>query len=320
MKILILRFKQVKRIARELGLLYAILLSGFIGFLYYGAIVLFNQLPDSFLPHTGYTIGVLLVILSLHLRRKDRQFLALHITSMHKIFIIEYLVLISPILIYILINGYFIQSVLCLAGVCAISHTHISIKRFALKPRAFFKYWLNNMNMEWISVLRKNWLGIIIIYILLTGSMYLSPYSILIAWLILFSYLPTVYEYFEPVHFIESTTYDVGTFIQKKIWYHFLVLLVISSPILIIFLYVHSEYYFIALAGLICSMLLIFWINYFKYAHYSHRKNSSVTYKYMLSISIVIFFIALPLVYLLMVIKWNWYKHNMEYYLTGSHD
>jgi len=320
MQLLSIRINQLKRVGKELGPLYTTIFMGLVILFYYGAIILFDQLPDKNLPRSGYAICLLVVIFSLHIRRKDRTFLALYIDIVrrHRIYMTEYLIAASPILMYMLISSHFIQGLISLLGIFAISMSSITIRRYSVKPKAVFKRWLNEFTLEWISALRKNWMGIAGIYLLLLGAISLNPYSIIIAWLILVSYLPTVYEHFEPVQLIENNTYSTGKFLIKKSWNHFLVISGFGSPLLIIFLYPYPEFYFLALAGLVVTMLFIIWVNYVKYGYYSHAQANSTTYKYMLSISILLLFVALPIVYLLMLFKWNWFKDNLEYYLTND--
>lgn len=312
-----IRIIQIERFFKKLGWLYSLFIF-FVSFIFFYE---FFDLKTLLLSNRiyGISIGFILYICAffIHINRKDKIFLISRYNYYKLLFFVEYFIIFSPIIILFIISRLYIESILfILLLILLVNYDKYDIYNYfnLRNTTIYITLWIDEKYYEWLSGIRKYWVGILIMYIIATVLVYFNYLSIIFIWGIIVLIIPSFYTYFEPLIFLESQQLSAGTFLFRKISGHFFLSLVLIAPFSMIYYFFHStQYIFLAITVLI-SLIVITWLNYFKYYAYKHIKETPIFYKYIVTSGAFLILPFLPFFLIVMINKWKRLKSNIEFY------
>lgn len=256
-----IRFSQVYRGIRDIGLfrtiiLLIVLIPLFIGFLYKRL-----QIPN----YNHIIVGVaLFLVFMIHRGRKDYNFL--YKLSKHPglTFYAEYLVFSIPLIILYFVTTQYLHIIVYALLLMAISFTTPVPKT----NRAYSKFiqFIPLGLFEWQSGLRKNLVPIILFYIfgfLGIYKIWFSAISVFLLTMLICSF----YSECEPRKILEASELSASKFLNAKIFKHVKCLVLFILPVFMLSL-IHYEYwiyisvYFLVVINLQVGAILL------KYAYY----------------------------------------------------
>ena len=224
----IIRFKRI-RIYRDIisvPILYIFLFTVIAAILY----VIYQQLNKT--PNS-YIVGVLsiLVLLSVHTGRKDKGFCRHMMKMPQKLFITEYFMLCSPLIILSFMAESFYNIIFyCLLPVL-IAYVPERKPRNSFKSRLFL---FGVTSLELVGFIRKH-LPFIMILITLSIITCFIPFLPILILLLFLIFMNIAYNENEPLNILLLSEHDSMSFIMKKINDGFLLFLKLSFPTLILY-------------------------------------------------------------------------------------
>ena len=266
---LLLRFKQGKRYLNELGIVRLVVLSAI---LVYAVIGLESSLKTEITSYAILSLA-LLSILTLHLQRTDKNFLSHFPLKKPLLFSIEYLILSSVCVLIFLWNLYWLPSFALILG--SIGIAFIPTKKQALNLKVVALPFLNNAAFEWKSGIRRSAFTILLVFVLSFGFAsipYITPISIIILSLIFTGF----YREGEPLSMLEIVSHSPKNILWFKTRWALLHLLLISSPLIVLFIFLHIEWWYLLVYALLASSLILTFSIIFKYALYEPNQDLSL--------------------------------------------
>lgn len=312
--ILQLRVRQFYRILGELGIIHLLVLSiALIPLLLMGWAKIAED--DLIFPIlTG------LILTSVHLNRKDKGFLDTVFSRPSLIYFVEYCFLMLPAVVFAASRQRFdiLLGLICFTGILSLVKYTINRKRSG-KPLfclpGHFK-----QDFEWISGIRKQYVGIGLIYLIGLGLSWWSPAIPVVALFLLGIMVALFYMEAESHNILE--VYAVQSpkqFLQKKMKRALLLFWGYGSPLLVLFAVFHYEYWYVLIIMvLIISLFPVLGI-VLKYSHYvpgaSLKSNELI-------LGIMIAFLAMPFTQPVpMIFAYRQYKKaivNLKHYLDDT--
>jgi hypothetical protein len=284
--ILKIRSIQAWRLIKLMGLIRTIILMILVAF---GSLLLFNYLKQD--HHSKFVpIIALLIILSIHISRKDKRFLKINFKNNYLIFLTEYFLLVFP-LICISIIFKDLKSILIIFLICfsipriylnlGLGNVSVVLSTLLIpfKSNLKFKFNIkipiqNPRAFELISGFRRIFIFFIPFYILiLTFSFkgYVAP----IGMIIISFFISGFYFYGESREFIELFSRNYKTFVFEKIKLNLKYLFILFAPIVLISLSFQPEtWYFILISIIISSFIQVITI-IIKYALFIENSDLS---------------------------------------------
>jgi hypothetical protein len=246
-----LRFKQLLRVLIELGWIRSTFLL-LLALTFYLVVLPFAVQKQALL--LSFTLALLILILNVHLYRKDKLFLRLLFRSTQLLFFIEYTVLCMPLFILLLFRLWFVILLLVLIGLYLISLIQWTVYN-GKKTRIFHFDYLNTV-FEWKSVLRRNIFFYLLFYIGLLIFLCFNFISVVL--FITFFTIMTAYFYqdSEPLQMMEVYGYSAKKFLHFKIRQHVFLFSLVASPFLVLSLILYSSYWYILLVVIVASLIL----------------------------------------------------------------
>jgi len=307
-----IRFKQFSRALTGLGLIRILFLSGVAGF---AAFALFMQTAGT--PNSLYSVGVYMAIIMLiHARRSDKQFLRIHFLNYKLIFLTEYFLLISPLFICLIYHLQWIH----VSSILALTLLIINID---LKPRqkslnTAIQRLIPSDCFEWKSGIRKTFFLIAALW--LTGTV--TSFFIGSVPLVMFALgiIPMgFYERREPVQMVLAYEMGPGRFLFRKIKMHLVLFTVLSVPLIIAFLLFHPDKWYIPVIEFFVFITMHIYVILTKYAFYQpNTRSNAQVFEALGAIGIIVpFFI--PIVWLLSIHFYFRSRKNLNLYLNDYH-
>jgi hypothetical protein len=282
----------------------------------------------------AYSVSIItgVIIMLIHISRKDKLFLKMYFNRSYLIYLAEYLSLAFPVIIAFCIFRNWNNIILLLLFCILVPLTYFSSGQGIFSY--FFKLLLNPFSsngtfrlnikipikdpraFEWISGLRRYFIIIIPLYLLILAfsfKEYVAP-----AGLIILSILVSGFYYFgESREFIELYSFNYKTFLFQKIRQSMQYLLVLFIPIIFISLiFQFGTWYYIIGAVIIAFLIQIITI-IFKYALFTENQDLG---RNGLIVSINIICILLPFLWPLPIIMCIRYyfkaQTNLKKYLN----
>jgi hypothetical protein len=246
-----------------IGIFRFLFLTGLAVFLFY---IVFKQLGiDS--NHYLITTGFVLLIMSVHIQRADKEFLRIIETHPLKIYYPEYLLLSLPLLTGLVWYGLWSDILIILGSILATGFINYT-------PR------LNNRNdkllrlipgksFEWKSGIRKNY--IIIIFILTAGiaGNFFFTASVPVTMIILCLLVVNFYQTGEPETFIILYEKGAKRFLFGKTGELIMQFTLAVVPALILFILFYPEFWFVPAIELILIYFVFIYTVFLKYAFYT---------------------------------------------------
>lgn len=309
--ILHIRFRQFGRMMQEIGVIYLLLLLLVLFPLTMGILLKLSEIPPM------WVTGMMLVgLLSIHLNRADKNFLKLVLKRPFPLYLMEYAILTFPAAIWLIYLKSWLALLILLAGIFLVSLPQFTLRLKPNKqipvlkfPNSFIRHF------EWVSGLRKHAFTLIILYLLGLGLCMFTATSPVILFLIGITTTDFHFDC-EPSTFVELYGKTPRSFLHQKIGWHLLIFWLTCSPLVILFLIFHGQYWYIlAVAMLIISIFPILSIT-LKYASYQPNirlSQNGITLGFMIGFLVFPFTQPVPLV--MAVIYYKKALKNMRQWL-----
>lgn len=283
-----LRFKQCTRFLIELGIIRSVILL----FIFF--VVLSSSLTIAALYPSLSCIFLLIVIFSLHTIRGDKTFLKILHLNTFRLYLAEYHFISSPIYFSLLLHNHWIEALWGFAGVSVIPKLNFFMSN---ENKAFLKLnFLPAEAFEWKSGLRKNYITVLFLYILAIVLFQFPMFAFLV--IVIFTFVGiTFYNESESRQMVEVFAVSAKQFIRRKGKNQLTIFWIGCLPLILIFLIVNKEYWYVLPAVVIISSIIQLVSIHLKYTFYEPGKtidNSIFMIVYFFSL-FVPFFVPVPL-------------------------
>ena len=255
------RLKQTWRTIQEIGIPLLLLFL-------IATLAISSKILITLTQVEGYEIGVfsLFLIGGIHMARKDASFLKSLNVAKSLLLFFEYNLLLLPVSIILFFMGKIIPMMYWHLGMLPVLLLPLgSLKRGNTSP--LFSYpFIPIKYFELRTGLRRTFLGLALFYVVALGCSFFIGTLVLWSLLVLMM-IPMFFEYFEPKEMLQPI-YQHGNFLQKKVVQHLLIFQITMLPHYILFLFFHSEMWYIALVCFIGISLSIVFSIVYKYSNY----------------------------------------------------
>ena len=302
------RLKQGYRMVLDIGGINLVLLVPLL-FVFILSVLAFFFSQEGLLP-VAVVVGLLLLV---HLKRDDNDFLNLLRIPKPMLFFVEYFFYSIPILVTLGIFQHWEQLLYIMASIPIVAITPkitIQSKRFSwAMPNLGIPKILWEFRALWYQAPAYIILSIIIGVV---ASFWMIGYCLFI--LVFTFYLASAFQAIEGKEILESAHEDYR-FLNKKVGLAMLIWGIITIPMHIIFIIQNIEYYFIPIIGIVWMALSISFSIYLKYAHY----HPSRTHFYN-SLPLTLFTVGLLIPFLLPIAVVVWFRmknkaaNTLQYY------
>lgn len=288
-----LRASQTGRLATSLGLPRLILL---LAMLTAGMAVLWNIGRDN--DGARWAVWVSLAgIMTLHQSRSDRPFADRHLEKPMEWFLTEYLVLLTPVWLILIMRGHLFQLLwlLALVPLTKMKPWRQSHRKARLNPILSL---LPDDALEWKAGLRRFFYLIAAVNMAgLAVSFY--PAALPVAQLLTGWMLMAFYEKNESLPLLRSFELPPAAFIQHKLALHARIYSLISLPAMLIFMLLHPQYWLVTPMLMFAMLLLHSYAIVVKYTFYDPGQDSQAG-RFFQSLGSVA--VLLPLLFPLVII------------------
>lgn len=305
-----IRLKQLYRGLIDIGLIRIIFLIGLLGFIGFILFVKTSKYPDSFYV-TGITA---LIILAVHTKRQDKSFLKTNFANYKLICFVEYLILASIIIAFLIFHFQWIPLLFLLSALYLIIHLDLKTKKRNLNTR--LQQFIPSECFEWKGGVRQTLFILITLWIIgLCTSFFIGsvPIVLFILGIIPFSF----YEKGEPYQMILA--YEMGTnqFLFHKIKMQISLFSVLTMPLIAAFMVFHYERWYIPIAEYFIFISLYIYLILTKYAFYEpNSKSTSAQVFGSIGAFSGIIPVFLPVIWLLSIRFFFKSKENLNFYLN----
>ncbi|MCK4662272.1 MAG: hypothetical protein KAT68_05365 [Bacteroidales bacterium] len=308
--ILKIRAKQLFRIILDIGVIRALFLFGMISF---GLLAMFIILAEK--SYQEIIIGIFaLTIISIHLKRKDKEFIKLYSSKPHIVFLLEYVLLSLPLLTLLIYNKLWSYALFFFLFLVIITFLKINTKKNSLNT--VFQKMIPDDNFEWKAGIRKNLIPFIGIWFIgLVTSFFIAsvPIAIFILGAIVFGF----YEKPEPLQILLTNELNTRKFLTNKIQNHLMIFAITIIPLILSFLIFNPEYYYIPLIEFILFSILLVYNILLKYAFYRPDNKSGATQIFSMIGIISVFIPFFIFVVLILSVKFLFQAtNNLKFYLN----
>jgi hypothetical protein len=176
----------------------------------------------------------LFFIISLHLTRSDKTFLAQTPLPHALIFIVEYAILSLPFLAYFLVYQAFVPLFAVLICIFLLGFVKFHIKTKPLQSVSFA--WIPAHIFEWRAGLRVSWVFLLLMY-LLAVVFYAHETVLILCWVLLIIFFSTFYLQAEGRVLLQLSQLPARTFLFKKAKDYLILSFLFSKPNLYTILY-----------------------------------------------------------------------------------
>ena len=304
-----IRLKQVARIIQSIGWGYVLLLL----FVASGvSLQLINNLltTDSFLP-----VGLMVFFIwMIHLQRPDRQFLELLDISLPPLFLAEYCLVCIPIFLLFGIAQQWMFIAVIFLGILPIIFVKAGLLSGQVWTMKLPLSWLPSIAVEYKSGIRRYFFIFLIPYALGLIFAYASPAVPLIPIVVISFLVCTLFDPVEDKDMIAALQMK-GHIVSQKIKAYILLQFTFFLPLISVFLFFHSSYWYLLLAVVAFSLASLIFSIVYKYARYRpNRKrvmNSTAIGLFTLGFFNPLFF---PGSVIAIIYFWRKAYQNINYY------
>ncbi|HEX5555884.1 MAG TPA: hypothetical protein VFX43_21755 [Chitinophagaceae bacterium] len=306
-----IRILQVGRELSSLGWWRTVVL---LAVLAVGGIAIYRQ--TGLYPNCLYVTAVAaLVVLGIHLYRKDKEFILLTGTDPMKIYVAEYAFFSVPVFILMLFTEHWYCAILLLAVYFLLSlirYTPGKKTRTGYAPAI-----IPRDNFEWMAGIRGNLPVILVLYVAALGLLIYPYASIFVLWLLL-GLIASFYQWCEPSDILQLAELPPKGFIRRKLKSHLKGYLFFSAPILIGYVIFQPATAWVALVIYAISFINLAFFILSKYAVYQPCHSSpagNVLTSVIHFCMFVPFLLPLPLLMCLRAYKKS--QHQLKEYLDA---
>ena len=158
---------------------------------------------------------LLLICMSLHIRRKDKTFAQLHLPNWHVQMYLEYATLTLPFTITALFTPHYFYFPALLALLWLVPYIHYTPAQKTIFKR-ISTIFPSAHSLEWISGFRTSFLTIIPLYILALATCWMRFLPLLLLWFITTALL-NFYNEHEALHILKAQHTHARNFLNQKI-------------------------------------------------------------------------------------------------------
>ena len=305
-----IRLKQFYRGMTGIGLIRIIFLLGLLAFIVFVLFIETSKAPDSY-----YVTGITsLILFMVQAKRQDKSFLKANFDRYKRICFVEYLILASIPLAFLIFHFQWIPLLLLISAIYLIIHLDLKSKQRNLNSR--LQRLIPAKCFEWKGGVRQTLFILIPIWMIGIGTSFSIgsvPVVLFILGVIPFSF----YEKGEPYQMIIA--YEMGTsqFLFHKIKMQIAMFSILSIPIIAAFLVFHPEIWYIPVIEYFIFISLYIYLILTKYAFYeSNCKSTSAQIFGIIGAISGIIPVFLPVVWLLSIRFFFKSKENLNIYLN----
>lgn len=305
--ILKIRICQARRIVNDLGLGRVIFVFLMLAGLLYQLFIATKGKPDV------ATLICLLLVLFLHLKRKDLLFLKSHVERNKMVLLIEYLILSLPLLAGL---SYYLHW-LFLAGYLTVLTLIVQIGRQLRKHtfNSFIQRWIPDDCFEWKSGVRKSLFYILPIWLTGLGISF-WPGTVPIVMIVLGIFFIGFFEKNEPLNML--LVYEMGAtkLLRYKILRSILIFSIVVFPLMVVYLIIHPDYWYFPLIFYTIVTVILTYAILCKYAFY--RPDISTGNQVFTALGPVSIFVSF-LIPLILILSLRFYfksVNNLNQYLN----
>ena len=216
----------------------------------------------------GYEIGIVSMILiaGIHVARKDASFLKSLNVSKPLLLFFEYNLLLLPVSIILFFMGKMVPVMYWHLGILPVLLLPIGTLKRGNNTPLFSYPFIPIRYFEIRTGLRRTFLALALFYLIALVCSFFNGTLVLWSLLLLFV-IPMFFEYFEPKEILQPI-YQQGSFLQKKVIQHLLIFQITMLPHYFLFLFFHSNMWYLALACFVAISLSIMFSIVYKYSNY----------------------------------------------------
>ncbi|MPQ47728.1 hypothetical protein GCQ56_12005 [Marinifilum sp. N1E240] len=262
-----IRVKQTYRAIVQIGLFRSVFLFGLLFFV--------GSLLNSYSSDRSYSqfisVGFILLLLSIHIKRGDKLFLKSHFSNFRILLLIEYLLLSLPVLSLFLIHLQWISFLELCGGIVLVSLIEFTTKHRILNSR--LQAAIPADSFEWKAGVRKYFFIIIAVWIfafIASFNIGVVPLAIFILGFITFSF----YEECESYQVLLLHELNAKQFLLLKVKRQLLLFSVMVTPLILMFLIFHFDKWYIPIAEYVIFIFLHIYVIVTKYAFYEPNTKS----------------------------------------------
>ena len=270
--ILLLRCKQFFRIFCRLGVIRAFVVLGVIAFSIAAVYKLIAAEKNIHLIAAGYW----LLLLVIHLRRKDKNFLKINIPSFRAVYAVEYMVLSIPLIISVLLCGNRWVSGYIAVGILFISLIDHNRKILHKTFNTNLQKLIPSDLYEWKAGVRKNLILLFTVYglgVCLSLFVAAIPVAMVITGLIISDFF-AANESWQMLLSFEKSAKKMLLYKMKR---HSLLYAIGSFPLVILFVLFHPDFWYIPLIAFIALLSIHIYMITVKFARYEMDGKSSIS-------------------------------------------
>ena len=304
-----IRFKQLMREFSGIGIFRFLFLIGLAVFL--GAMI-FTFIGKT--PHKFYVSGIsLLLILSMHIKRTDRNFIKILVLRPYRVYFTEYSLLSLPLIFSLVYFQEWLIIIGFIFGLLIISFIAYSPKPVTRNNRLIGL--IPSRSFEWKAGARKNYLFMAVIWVagmLASFIVGVVPVAIIVLAFIIFGF----YQQNEPVSILISRELGTKKFLWDKIVDLQLQFTLLLAPLLFAFFIFHPQFWFVPVLEYVLFSFVFVYIVLMKYAFYEPGSKNSANQILVAfgPLSILVPFM-LPVIWLLSIKFYFNAKSNLKIYL-----
>lgn len=260
----------------------------------------------------------LFFLLSLHVRRKDSEFLRMYFGHYAKgVMLIEYQLLALPVMALMIYAGQLSLTIVLFISLFIIPYVNVSFRKIQVNRNAI--NFLPTTSFEFKSGIRKNYLSIL--FLVLLGSLlgkliYMPVLAIFLLTIILASFS----NYCESGLMVAVYNSSPNRFLNRKLFQQVILTFMLYFPINSSFLWFHRDYWYVLLAVNVIGLLIQALSVCFKYAFYipgKELKGNNILLGAAIACFFIVFLAPVPLV--MLVIYYVRAQRNLNRYLyVGS--
>jgi hypothetical protein len=294
-----IRYLQAIRILKDGGL-GSILLP----FLIIGLSIASYKAYDNMRYGALLTAILVLLCVSIHIRRKDKKFAQLHLSNDHLQMYVEYILLTLPFAFTAIFTPHYFYYPLLLILLWFIPYL-----RYSPTPKTSLKnistLFPTAHSIEWVSGLRNSFLTILPLYTLALATCWMRFLPLLLLWIITTAIL-NFYSEHEAVHILRAQHNNAKDFLNEKIKVHSFYVCIYYAPVLILNSIFNHDFLEINVLFLLVQLsLIIFAINakYSSYVPAQQNLASNISVAIISIASVVPYLLPLPVIFAIVYYK-----------------
>ena len=270
--LLLLRYKQLLRVAFQLGVVRALLVFCVIVVAIAMTYIVVSSEKNAYLVTSLY----LFLCLMIHLKRKDKNYLKINAPHFRTIYFVEYMMLSFPLIICLLLCSQWVVLLYAVVGILLVSVVDYNMDNRCKTLNTRLQKRIPFDLYEWKAGVRKYFVLMLIIYGLgVCLSMFVAVISI--AMIIIGLIISDFYLTHESWQMVLSYAMSAEKMILYKIKRHIFMYAICNLPLVILFVLFHHVLWYIPIIVFAALLSVHIYMITIKYAYYKTNGNSSIS-------------------------------------------